>query len=68
MNKLERLEEMVTVAEACRKTAENACEMAEIPDTPPIEKMMLANQAQILNSNAILLRNLGLHLARDEGA
>ena len=67
MNITERIEEMATVAEACKNTAENCGGMASLYGPSNTESMILVTQSQILVAQGVILRNLGLNLARETG-
>ncbi len=67
MNSTERIEEMALVAEACGLVSENTQEMAELSSVEGADRMLLVGQAQILAAPAVILRNIGLNLARETG-
>lgn len=67
MNITERIEEMAAAAKACTPVSETTAEFVEIIKNDGTLQMMLVNQTQILAAQAVILRNLGLNLARETG-
>lgn len=67
MNIPERIEEIEKVASACYEVGANSSEMVDLMETDTPTKMLMTAQSQMLIGQAVILRNLGLNLAREAG-